>query len=67
LPFGPEHEFAAELAGLFEEFGPGNAFFQYELGNAVPVAQVDPEDAAFVANGLNPAAKRNRLPGVLQS
>ena len=38
------------------------AFFQRQLGEAVPVAQVNPENAALVAGELHPAAEGDGLP-----
>jgi len=35
-----------------------------KLGNAVAIAQVDPEEGAFVADALHPAAEGNVFSGV---
>ena len=54
-----------ELAGLFAHFLGFHTFFKHQLGEAVPVAQVNPEYRAFVAGELHPAAKGNGLANVL--
>ncbi|GAB2471869.1 hypothetical protein GCM10011375_28520 [Hymenobacter qilianensis] len=37
------------------------------MSEAITVAQINPEDAAFVAGALHPAAKSNRLANVVEA
>ena len=61
--FGLNHELAPEGAGLFEEFRVAAAI-QEELGDAVTVAEVNPNEGAFVAGALHPAGQCHLLASV---
>ena len=49
-----QHKLPPGLPGLFQEFRGRTVLVENELGNAVSVAKVNPDDETFVADGLHP-------------
>ncbi len=53
--FSLNHVFTAESTGLFDKFRIAVAI-QEKLGDAITVAEVNPNEGAFVAHTLHPAS-----------
>ncbi len=56
-----QDEFPPGLPGLFQQFPRGAVLVEYQLGNPVAVAQVDPDDKPLVADLPRPAREGDLL------
>ena len=55
--FGLDDEFTSDLAGGLHRLSRANSFLHKQLRDTITVAQINPQQGAFVADTLHPAAQ----------